>query len=360
MILPKVCQRGQRISLRGATLSRKAQWNHAHIVTPHFRPYSGKEMIQTVKGMKDVEGLDYDKFSYVTSTASKIAASFGYSNIMTNILEPEELFKRSLGQYSDIVNKEMYSFEDLGKRRLVLRPEGTAGVIRHLLNDSGKLHSLHKSNLKYFYQGPMYRYERPQAGRQRQFYQMGIENLCMNDSGPIHDLEIILLADTILKEIVPSQKDLVLEINSLGSPGVMSSYNKLLVEYFTLPENWSRLSKQSQMRVENKNPLRVLDSKNPADQEVSLGSPKIQDVYDKESREKFEGVITGLDSLGIKYQINPNLCRGLDYYEHTCFEYKYNSKKLGRSQNTILAGGRYDGLAQYLGHSEPISSVGNV
>lgn len=167
-----------------------------------------------------------------------------------------------------------------------------------------------------------------------------------------------MLADKILREIVPDPEKLTLEINSLGSSAVKQQYNQVLKEYFTKPQIWDSLSEQSQMRVENGNPLRVLDSKNPTDQEISASAPRINDTYDTESEQKFTTVLSSLDSLSIPYKVTPSLCRGLDYYTHTCFEFKYSDSALGRSQNTILAGGRYDGLALYLGHTSEISSVG--
>ena len=203
----------------------------------------------------------------------------------------------------------------------------------------------------------MYRYERPQTGRQRQFYQMGIENLCLNDSDSIHDVEIIMLASKVLNEILPDL-DIRLEINSLGSQKVKQEYNNQLIKYFSQPDIMKNLSKESQKRVKNWNPLRVLDSKIKIDQELAQDWPKIEEIYDNESEEKFKGVLAGLDSMGVEYRVNNKLWRGLDYYEHTCFEFKINDKRLGRSQNTVLAGGRYDSLAQYLGYSRPISSVG--
>lgn len=186
---------------------------------------------------------------------------------------------------------------------------------------------------------------------------MGVENICSNDSDSIHDIEVIMLASKILQNLLP-ELNISLEINSLGSTKVKQDYNQRLMDYFTQPDIMENLSANSKRRVENQNPLRVLDSKNIKDQEISKDCPKIIDSYDKDSEEKFTNVLKGLDSLGIKYYVNPTLWRGLDYYEHTWFEFKARDKRLGRSQNTILAGGRYDSLADYLGHSRPVSSVG--
>ena len=251
----------------------------------------------------------------------------------------------------------MYAFDDLSKRRIVLRPEGTAGVIRFLLNNTEKLGDMYKANKKYYYYGPMFRYERPQTGRYRQFYQIGVENLGIDDSNSIHDIEIIMVGWKILKNLI-STDSLTLQINSLGSQAVQIEYNKQLLNYFNQPDIINNLSSESKNRVEKGNPLRVLDSKNDKDKELVKEWPKIYEFYDEKSTRLFNGVTDGLNKLGIKYTINPYLWRGLDYYSHTCFEFVVKDERLGASQNTVLAGGRYDSLSEYLGHTQPISAVG--
>ena len=243
----------------------------------------------------------------------------------------------------------MYVFEDLSKRRLVLRPESTAGVLRHFMQN--------QEIKKYFYAGPMYRYERPQTGRFRQFFQLGVENIELKDSSSVHDAEIILLASEILKKLLP-KSNITLEINSLGSGDTQKKYNEALTTYFSQKDILDNLSDLSKTRLENKNPLRILDSKNATDQELSKNSPKMNEFYDEESKEKFERVLKSLEQLEIPYKLNSRLCRGLDYYSHTCFEFKVNDPRLGKTQNTVLAGGRYDLLAQYLGNKTPIPAVG--
>ena len=203
----------------------------------------------------------------------------------------------------------------------------------------------------------MFRYERPQTGRSRQFYQIGIENLWIDDSDWIHDIEVIMIGHKILSSLISTDL-LSLQINSLGSQQVQVEYNKHLTKYFTNPDIFNNLSNESKSRVEKGNPLRVLDSKNEQDKELTKDWPKIYEFYDDKTNQLFEGVKTGLSKLGIKYEINPYLWRGLDYYSHTWFEFIVNDKRLGASQNTVLAGGRYDSLSEFLGHKQKISAVG--
>ena len=273
----------------------------------------------------------------------KLCKFYNYNQICTPILEHSEVFTKSLGLSSDIVSKEMYNFVDQGSESLVLRPEGTAALARAIVANS-----LHQENNKFFYFGPMFRRERPQSGRLRQFHQVGVEYV--GKTNYLYDLEVIILAEKFLGEIGIRDK-LVLEINTLGNEQSRSSYNKALKEF--LINNSTRLSETSKKRLQ-KNPLRVLDSKESEDQEIIIKSPDIKNYLDPESKNFFESLINGLDKLEIKYKLNRFLVRGLDYYNHTAFEYKTNEIK---SQNTVLAGGRYDGLIKSFG-GDDLGGVG--
>lgn len=301
------------------------------------------QKIKTVKGTKDLFGEAILNHNYIIDEFVKNCKEMSFSQISTPILEHTEVFTSSLGLSSDIVSKEMYSFIDQGDDNLVLRPEGTAAIARALITNSLE----HEKN-KVFYHGPMFRRERPQSGRLRQFHQVGVEYF-----GPhsfLSDLEIIILAEKFLKDL-GIRESLILEVNSLGNSRSRESYNESLIKF--LKKNKDDLSEISKQRF-SKNPLRILDSKDRKDIEIMKSSPDIKDYLDKESGLFLEKFINGLDELNIQYKLNRFLVRGLDYYNHTAFEYITHESK---SQNTVLAGGRYDGLVKTLGGSD-LTGVG--
>jgi len=292
--------------------------------------------LQPVRGTHDLLPDDSRHFRHIADSARAVAQRYGYEEIATPIFEFTEVFKRTLGDTSDIVTKEMYSFEDKGGDEITLRPEGTAGVARALI--SGGLSQ--NLPLKYFYYGPMFRYERPQKGRLRQFHQIGTELLGVPE--PLGDVEIIALGAAILTDL-DVYSHTTLELNTLGNSKSRAAYRKVLVEYFQ--DHRESLSEDSLDRLE-RNPLRILDSKNPKDREVVAGAPEFRDSLDAESSDFFATVLSGLDALDIGYVRNSRLVRGLDYYCHTAFE--YTTEALG-AQGAVLAGGRYDGLVGLMG-----------
>ncbi len=281
---------------------------------------------------------------YVEKVASSIAHDYSFHEIRTPIFEKVELFQRSVGDVTDIVSKEMYVFEDRGERKLALRPEGTASVMRALIEH--KLFSpLH--DLRLFYIGPMFRYERPQAGRFRQHHQFGMEVIGV--SSYEQDAEMIEALHSFYSRLdIP---DLTVHINSLGSAQTRLKFRESLIAY--MKPFSEKLSSESRVRLE-KNPLRILDSKDPGDQEIVAGAPSILDFLDTEDRNHFEGVLKTLDLLKVPYHIEPKLVRGLDYYQRTVFE--VTTGALG-AQNTIGAGGRYDGLLKQMGGPD-LPSIG--
>ncbi|WP_068268639.1 histidine--tRNA ligase [Caviibacter abscessus] len=293
-------------------------------------------MIQVLKGMKDIYFKDIEKFEYIVDTAKKVFSKYGYERIITPNVEELDLFKRSVGDETDVVSKEMYDFEDKGGRHIALRPEGTAGVVRAYLESK-----LYKSNpnIKWYYYGPMYRYEAPQKGRYREFNQVGIE--CFGTRNPMQDAQIISMACEFLEKLGIS--DLVVELNSLGNTESRAKYLEVLKKY--LIDNYDKLSENSKIRC-YKNPLRVLDSKE--DSEIVENAPKLHDYFDCESKEFFEKLCYYLEKFNVNYVINDKLVRGLDYYSDTVFEIK--SSKLG-AQSTVLGGGRYDKLTQILSNT---------
>ncbi len=301
------------------------------------------QKVRTVKGTKDLLGKEILIHNLIISKFERLCKVMNFEQITTPILENCEIFTRSLGLSSDIVSKEMYNFIDQGNDNLVLRPEGTASIARAIISNS-----LQQDLNKFFYFGPMFRRERPQSGRLRQFHQVGIEYI--GSDSYLSDIEVILLAEHFLNELKIRSK-LILEINSLGNEESRYEYNLSLKNF--LEKNKQKLSEISKDRLK-KNPLRVLDSKDEGDQEVIKDSPNIIDYLDEESKSFFENLITALDELEVDYKINRFLVRGLDYYNHTAFEYITSEKK---SQNTILAGGRYNGLVKNLGGKD-ISGVG--
>lgn len=300
-------------------------------------------LIQAVKGTNDIGPEDSPRWQFLENTLRSVVASYGYSEIRTPILEKTELFKRAVGEVTDIVEKEMYAFDDLGGDRLSLRPEGTAGVVRAGIERG----LLYNQTQRLWYIAPMFRREKPQKGRYRQFHQIGIEIFGLE--GPDIDAELIRITARFWKEL--GIKGLRLELNSLGSKQARADYRQLLVRYFEA--NSELLDADSQRRLES-NPLRILDSKNPAMADLIANAPKLKDHLDADSKAHFDSLCSLLDDAGIEYVLNPNLVRGLDYYSRTVFEWKTDD--LG-SQDTVCGGGRYDGLIEQLG-GKPNTAVG--
>tara|TARA_B100000446_G_scaffold169441_1_gene175111 strand:+ start:518509 stop:519735 length:1227 start_codon:yes stop_codon:yes gene_type:complete len=270
----------------------------------------------------------------IETTLKNVLAGYGYQEIRFPIVEKTELFKRSIGEVTDIVEKEMYTFEDRNGDSLTLRPEGTAGCVRAAMENG-----LLNQTQRLWYMGPMFRHERPQKGRYRQFHQLGVE--AYGFDGPDIDAEMIMLTARLWKAL--GLKGVTLQINSLGSTQARLAYREVLIAYFE--KHQAELDEDSQRRLHS-NPLRILDSKNPAMQALNEAAPKLIDHLDDESKQHFEQLCQILDSVGIDYEINPRLVRGLDYYGKTVFEWV--TDQLG-SQGTVCAGGRYDGLVAQLG-----------
>ena len=297
-----------------------------------------------LRGMKDLLPREWRIARHIENIALQTGRLYGYEGFSTPILESASVFDRTLGDTSDVVNKEMYCFADKKGRLVALRPEFTASVMRAIISNGLK----HKLPLKLFSSGPLFRYDRPQEGRQRQFHQVNFEYI--GASGSYSDAETIALATHFLSNL-GILGDLTLELNSLGCSKTRKSYQKALVAYF---KNYlSDLSADSKQRLEQ-NPLRILDSKDENDKLISKDAPVISDFYLHEAKEYFTQVRHHLDNLGVNYVINPKLVRGLDYYSHTTFE--FTTSKLG-AQSTVLAGGRYDGLAELMGENE-IPAIG--
>jgi histidyl-tRNA synthetase len=292
--------------------------------------------LQALRGTRDLLPEDCRKFRHIEHTAIGIAQRYGFEEIETPILEPAAVFKRSLGDTSDIVSKQMYLFKDLGGDEIVLRPEGTAGVARAFISEGLS----QQTPLKLFYRGPMFRYERPQKGRYRQFYQIGVELIGVEK--PQADIEVIALGAHILRDLKLGGS-ITLHLNTIGDAESRAAYRDRLVAY--LQTRKSELSKDSLERLE-RNPLRILDSKDESDKKVVAEAPQLMDSLNDVSRTFFEQVREGLSALGIEYVIDPLLVRGLDYYCHSVFE--FTTDALG-SQNAVLSGGRYDGLISDLG-----------
>lgn len=301
------------------------------------------EKIQAVRGMNDILPDSTPHWQKLESVLRQLMASYGYSEIRMPVVEKTHLFKRSIGEVTDIVEKEMYTFEDRNGESLTLRPEGTASCVR-----AGIEHGLlYNQEQRLWYMGPMFRHERPQKGRYRQFYQLGVETFGVGT--PDVDAELILMTARLWKKI-GIHDSVRLEINSLGSNEARANYRDKLVE-FLLPIK-DQLDEDSQRRLKA-NPLRILDSKNQDVQKLVKNAPKLSDHLDDESKQHFERLCQILDTNNIPYTINTNLVRGLDYYNRTVFE--WITDKLG-AQGTICAGGRYDGLTEQLGgHATPAS-----
>jgi len=294
-----------------------------------------QQQIQPPRGMNDILPAEIPGWQRLENLARELFAAYAYQEIRVPIVEHTGLFKRSIGEYTDIVSKEMFSFEDPGGDSLTLRPEATAGIVRAMISNG----LLHNQKQRVWCAGPMFRHEKPQRGRFRQFHQLDAE--AFGYPGPDIDAEMILLSSRLLKRAGVQRVEL--NLNSLGTPQSRRAYREKLVEYFTAHE--ARLDPDSLRRLEG-NPLRILDSKNPELQDIIAGAPLLTEHLDEESRQHFSGLCRHLEAVGVKYVINPRLVRGLDYYSHTVFEWV--TTELG-SQGAVCSGGRYDGLVAQLG-----------
>ena len=294
------------------------------------------DKIQAIRGMHDILPEQTPRWQGVERAFRKVLAAYGYQEIRLPIVEKTELFKRSIGEVTDIVEKEMYTFDDRNGDSLTLRPEGTAGCLRACLEHG----LLHQPAQRLWYMGPMFRHERPQKGRYRQFQQMGVEAYGM--AGPDIDAELILLTRRLWNTLGIAQK-MELQLNSLGTLEERLVYREHLVAYFR--EHLGALDEDSKRRLET-NPLRILDSKNPQLAEVVRQAPALDEYLGEESRTHFQALTATLDEAGLAYTLNPRLVRGLDYYSRTVFEWV--TTELG-AQGTVCAGGRYDGLIAQLG-----------
>lgn len=299
--------------------------------------------IPPVTGMKDVLGPDIGLWQHVERAARSVMDAYGYEEIRVPVVEHTDLFKRAIGEFTDVVEKEMYTFTDQGGDSLTLRPEATAGIVRAAISNG----LLRGARLKLWCQGPMFRHEKPQKGRFRQFNQIDLE--AIGFSGPDVDVEIIALTARLWKLLGLSRVSL--QINSLGTSESRKAYRGLLQDYFR--RHLDSLDEDSRRRLEG-NPLRILDSKHPRTQEIVKGAPVLTDHLDEESRAHFAQLRAGLEALGIPYIVNPRLVRGLDYYSRTVFEWITDA--LG-SQDAVCSGGRYDGLIAQLG-GEPTPAIG--
>jgi histidyl-tRNA synthetase len=299
--------------------------------------------ILPVKGTHDIFGKDMDKYNFIMDKFYKISAKFNFQSIQTPIIEHQELFSRSVGEETDIVSKEMYSFVDKGDTTICLRPEATSSLARFAASN------YQSGQMKLSTHGPMFRRERPQKGRYRQFHQINIENI--GEKSSYIDFEIILIASTILKELGLEADQYKLLINSLGSPEDQINYSKILSEY--LNQYKKNLSETSITRLE-RNPLRILDSKDESDKEILFNAPKINEYLSKESQNFFSNIKLMLADNNILFKEDEKLVRGLDYYTHTAFEFQTNEEK---RQNAILAGGRYDKLINMIS-SRDIPGIG--
>ena len=295
--------------------------------------------LQPVRGTHDLLPDEMRRYRHVVDTARAAAECSGYLEIETPIFEFSEVFKRTLGDTSDIVTKEMYTFTDRGGETITLRPEGTASVARAFISEGLAQHA----PLKYFYSGPMFRYERPQKGRLRQFHQTGVELLGVAD--PMGDVEIIAVGVEFLRRLGVWDR-CYLDVNSLGDAESRKIYRDVLVSYLSGFKD--KLSKESLERLD-RNPMRILDSKDEGDKAIVANAPVYSDHLSQASKDFFSRVLEGLDAIGIPHSVNPRLVRGLDYYCHTCFE--IISDDLG-AQGTVMGGGRYDGLVGIMGGPE--------
>jgi histidyl-tRNA synthetase len=293
------------------------------------------KIIEPLRGVHDVLPAQIAAWQYLERITREVFAAYGYEEFRVPVIEQTQLFKRSIGDFTDIVEKEMFSFVDQGEDHITLRPEATAGIVRAVISNG----MLREGRLRVWCMGPMFRRERPQAGRYRQFHQIDAE--AFGFEGPDVDAEIILLSAQLLRRLGLSGTKLL--INSLGTPASRAAYREQLVAYFSGHE--AALDEDSKRRLRG-NPLRILDSKNPDMQHIIGGAPHVLESLDAESRAHFESLCAHLSSAGIEYHVEPHLVRGLDYYTRTVFE--WTTDALG-SQSTVCAGGRYDGLVAQLG-----------
>lgn len=304
---------------------------------------------QKPKGTADILPPFSKEWQFVEQNARETFALYNYEEIRTPIFEKFEVFSRSAGDTSDIVTKEMYDFDDKGGRHIALRPEGTAGVVRAFVEN--KLYGPeHQKPVKVYYMGPMFRYERPQSGRLREFHQIGVE--AFGSDSPKIDVETIMMGMDFLKKLKVSGLKLV--INTLGDKESRDRYRQALIDY--LEPHFEELSDDSKARL-HKNPLRVLDSKDKNDQKIVENAPEILDFLTEDAQKHFTSVKEELDTLGVDYVVNSSMVRGLDYYNHTIFEIMIADSPLGKGDVTICAGGRYNGLVEELGGPE-VSGVG--
>ena len=302
------------------------------------------QQLRPVRGTHDWLAEDAAAYRAIVEAARAAAACYGFAEMQTPVFEFSEVFHRTLGETSDVVGKETYTFEDRGGESLTLRPEFTASIVRAFISNGLQ----EQLPFKAFYHGPAFRYERPQKGRMRQFHQLGVELLGAAEVQA--DIEVIALAAHILKAL-GLEDSVRLELNSLGDAESRAAYREALVAYFAAHKE--ALSEDSQARLQ-KNPLRILDSKNEGDKALAENAPKMQDYFNDASQRFFASLCEGLEALGIAYTHNPKLVRGLDYYNHTVFE--FTTDKLG-AQGTVLAGGRYDGLVKLMG-GQDIAGIG--
>jgi histidyl-tRNA synthetase len=293
------------------------------------------EQIQPIRGMNDILPAEIGAWQHLERSVRELVTAYGYEEMRVPILEQTTLFRRSIGELTDVVGKEMYSFESQGGENLTLRPEATAGMARAVISNR----MLRGQRHKLWCMGPMFRYETPQAGRYRQFHQVDLE--AVGFAGPDVDAELIALTARLWRTL--GIQGVRLQINSLGTPESRRAYRDLLVAYFRSHE--SRLDADSRRRLEG-NPLRILDSKNPDMQELVAGAPLLTEHLDQESREHFDALCSMLRNIAVEYEVNPRLVRGLDYYSRTVFEWINESSG---AQNAVCSGGRYDGLIAQLG-----------
>ncbi|MDA7788067.1 histidine--tRNA ligase [Sphingomonadaceae bacterium] len=296
----------------------------------------GQDTPKAVRGTQDIFGADAEAFAFVVETFERVRKLYRFRRAEMPVFEKTEVFARPLGETTDVVSKEMYSFEDRGGESLTLRPEFTAGIARAFITDGWQQHA----PLKLATHGPLFRYERPQKGRYRQFHQINAEILGAGE--PQADVELLAMADQLLKEL-GIDDGVTLQLNTLGDPESREAWREALVTYFE--GHREALSEDSQTRLDV-NPLRILDSKNPGDIAIVADAPPIDDFLTDEAGEFFAAVTAGLDAAGVPYERNPRLVRGFDYYRHTAFEFV--TDRLG-AQGTVLGGGRYDGLVETLG-----------
>ena len=294
------------------------------------------ETPRPVRGTQDMLGDSADRFATVVAGFERVRKLYGFRRVEVPVIEPTAVFARSLGETTDVVSKEMYSFEDRGGESITLRPEFTAGLCRTFLTEGWQQHT----PLKLATHGPLFRYERPQKGRYRQFHQIDAE--IIGAAEPAADVELLVFADQLLRELGIAD-GVTLHLNTLGDGGTRAAWRAALIEYFS--DHRAQLSEDSQERLE-KNPLRILDSKDPRDRPLADAAPDIDTYITDEARDFFGGVTEGLQAAGVAWQRDSRLVRGLDYYRHTAFEFV--TDRLG-AQGTVLGGGRYDGLIESLG-----------